>query len=412
MFVSFFPRPKLFFITAVIWTLLAIALWYGVFDGLGTRLGIVAVENAPVGVAMLWTGPSLWFYLFFGVCLLGFAGVWMVVSPHPWARWSALGSAFILFVTYFNVQVHVAINSWSGAFYNLLQAALSKPGSVPAGQFYNLLWVFAGIALIGIMVSVLNQFFVSHYVFRWRTAMNDYYMSHWSKLRNIEGASQRIQEDTMRFATVMEGLGVNLIQAVMTLVVFLPILVKLSSNITELPLVGTIPYPLVIAAVVWSLFGTGLLALIGIRLPGIEFFNQRVEAAYRKELVLGEDDPARADPPTTRQLFAAIRKNYFRLYLNFLYFNIARYGYLQTDAIVGYLLLIPSIAVGKITLGIIQQILRAFSQVSSSFQYLINSWSTIVELLSIYQRLRGFEARIFDEPLPEIETRSEPVGIT
>src|SRR4051812_11796687 len=110
MFVSFFPRPKLFFITAVIWTLLAIALWYGVFDGLGTRLGIVAVENAPVGVAMLWTGPSLWFYLFFGVCLLGFAGVWMVVSPHPWARWSALGSAFILFVTYFNVQVHVAIN--------------------------------------------------------------------------------------------------------------------------------------------------------------------------------------------------------------------------------------------------------------------------------------------------------------
>jgi peptide/bleomycin uptake transporter len=203
----------------------------------------------------------------------------------------------------------------------------------------------------------------------------------------------------------MEGLGVNLIQSVMTLVVFLPILVKLSSNITELPLVGVIPYPLVVAAVVWSLFGTALLALIGIRLPGIEFFNQRVEAAYRKELVLGEDDAARADPPTVQELFGAIRRNYFRLYLNFLYFNVARYGYLQTDAIVGYLLLIPSIAVGKITLGIIQQILRAFSQVSSSFQYLVNSWSTIVELISIYQRLRGFEARIHDEPLPAIETQ-------
>ena len=55
---------------------------------------------------------------------------------------------------------------------------------------------------------------------------------------------------------------------------------------------------------VWSVFGTGLLALIGIKLPGIEFFNQRVEAAYRKELVLGEDDPARADPPTLIDLFA------------------------------------------------------------------------------------------------------------
>ena len=97
----------------------------------------------------------------------------------------------------------------------------------------------------------------------------------------------------MRFATTVEGLGVNLISAVLTLLAFLPVLLKLSSNVTELPLIGSIPYPLVFAAVIWSVFGTGALALIGIRLPAIEFFNQRVEAAYRKELVLGEDDPAR-----------------------------------------------------------------------------------------------------------------------
>ena len=102
----------------------------------------------------------------------------------------------------------------------------------------------------------------------------------------------------MRFATTMEGLGVSLISAVLTQLAFLPVLVELSASVTELPLVGVIPYPLVIAAVIWSVFGTGLLALIGIRLPAIEFFNQRVEAAYRKELVYGEDDPARASPPT------------------------------------------------------------------------------------------------------------------
>jgi peptide/bleomycin uptake transporter len=117
----------------------------------------------------------------------------------------------------------------------------------------------------------------------------------------------------MRFATTMEGLGVNLISAVLTLLAFLPVLVRLSSNVTELPLVGSIPYPLVFAALIWSVLGTGALALIGIRLPGIEFFNQRVEAAYRKELVLGEDDAARADPPTVTELFGAIRHNYFRL---------------------------------------------------------------------------------------------------
>ena len=37
---------------------------------------------------------------------------------------------------------------------------------------------------------------------------------------------------------------------------------------------------------------------------------------------------------------------------------------------------------------------RAFGQVTISFQYLVNSWPTIVELLSIYKRLQAFEATL------------------
>jgi peptide/bleomycin uptake transporter len=77
--------------------------------------------------------------------------------------------------------------------------------------------------------------------------------------------------------------GVNLIDAVMTLIAFLPVLLRLSSNVTELPLIGAIAYPLVVAALLWAMLGTTFLALIGIRLPGLEFQNQRVEAAYRKD---------------------------------------------------------------------------------------------------------------------------------
>ena len=172
----------------------------------------------------------------------------------------------------------------------------------------------------------------------------------------------------MRFATITERLGVNFISAILTLIAFLPVLLKLSSYVTELPIVGAIPYPLVVAAIVWSIFGTGLLALIGIKLPGIEFFNQRVEAAYRKELVLGEDNADRADPPTLSELFQHIRKNYFRLYLNYLYFNVGRIAYLQTDVIFPYILLAPTIIAGKLTLGPMQQILNAFTQVRTSFQ--------------------------------------------
>jgi peptide/bleomycin uptake transporter len=164
-----------------------------------------------------------------------------------------------------------------------------------------------------------------------------------------------------------------------------------------------IAHPLFVASLVWSVFGTGLLAIVGIKLPGLEFKNQRVEAAFRKELVYGEDDDDRAQPPTLKQLFANVRKNYFRLYFNYMYFNVARMLYLQADNIFVYVLLIPTIAAGAITFGILQQILTAFSQVSNSFQYLVNSWTTIVQLLSVYKRLSSFEAAIKHEPLPAID---------
>jgi peptide/bleomycin uptake transporter len=379
------------------------ALWY-------SYAGDLVDTSAPatIGVARFWSTPFLWFYLYFAISAAIFAGFWIILSPHRWAIWSIFGSALILFMSYFQVQISVALNDWRGPFYNLIQKALTTPGSVTREELYTGIWTFLSIATVAILAAVLTRFFISHYIFRWRTAMNDYYVTNWSRLRTIEGASQRVQEDTMRFATIMEGLGVDLISSVLTLIAFLPVLLRLSSYITELPLIGTIPYPLVVAAVLWSVFGTGLLALVGIRLPGIEFFNQRVEAAYRKELVLGEDDPTHADPPTLATLFANIRRNYFRLYLNYMYFNVGRYVYLQTDVIFPYVLLVPTIVAGKLTLGIMQQMLSAFSQVRSSFQYLVTSWSVIVDLISVQKRLRAFEATLHGDPLPSIETESEP----
>jgi peptide/bleomycin uptake transporter len=406
MFVSFFPRPKPFFWSAIIWTALSMALWYG-------YAGDLVDSSAPaiIGVERFWSAPFLWFYLYFFISAAIFAGFWMVLAPHPWAVWSILGSALILFTSYFQVQVSVALNEWRSPFYNLLQKALTTPGSVAPEELYAGIWTFLSIATVAIVVIVLTRFFVSHYIFRWRTAMNDYYVGNWPRLRTIEGASQRVQEDTMRFATIMEGLGVSLMSSVLTLIAFLPVLLRLSSYITELPLVGAIPYPLVAAAVLWSAFGTGLLALVGIRLPGIEFFNQRVEAAYRKELVLGEDDPTHADPPTLAVLFENIRRNYFRFYLNYMYFNVGRYVYLQTDNIFPYILIVPSIVAGKLTLGVMQQILGAFTEVRSSFQFLVNSWSTIVDLISVQKRLRAFEATIHGDPLPPIEAEVEPQSL-
>lgn len=209
----------------------------------------------------------------------------------------------------------------------------------------------------------------------------------------------------MRFSSTVEALGVGFVRAIMTLIAFLPVLFTFSKTITDLPFFGPVPHALVWAAILWSVFGTGFLALVGIKLPGLEFRNQRVEAAYRKELVYGEDHEERADPLTVAQLFANVRKNYFRLYFHYLYFNVARIFYLQADNLFGTIILIPSIVAGKVTLGLMSQVQNVFGQVRESFQYLVNSWTTIVELLSIYKRLKAFEAAIEGHELPAIDQR-------
>jgi peptide/bleomycin uptake transporter len=406
MFVSFFPRPKWFFWSVLLWTALAIGLWYAGGRALGAQFGLPpAKPGAPpiIGIEMFWSTSFLWFYIYCAAFVGVFAAGWRIVAPHPWWRWSILGTALIVFVTYLSVQVNVALTNWYGPFGDLIQAALSHSAPVSLTTYYGQLSTVSTILLAFIVIAVLNAFFISHYVFRWRTAMNDYFMAHWEELRVIEGAAQRVQDDTMRFATTTEDMGGTFVNSVITLIAFMPVLWRLSLHVTRLPVVGTIPHALVIAALVWSAFGTVFLAMVGIKLPGLQFRNQRVEAALRKELVFGEDDPKRAQPPTVKELFANVRKNYFRLYFNYMYFNVARYLYLQTDIIFPYIVLGPAIIAGVLTLGLLNQIQIAFDQVRGSFQYLVNSWTTIVELQSIFKRLRAFESHIQGDTLGSIE---------
>ena len=316
------------------------------------------------------------------------------------ALWAWLGAAVIFGGTWYQVQIDVAINDWFGGFYDLVQKALSKPGAVTLPEFFGFLMSFGKLAGIYVLVAVLLTFFTKHWVFRWRQAMNDFYMSHWQRLRHIEGSSQRVQEDTKRFANIMESLGANMIDSVMTLIAFLPILWTLSEKIGEVPFFGTVDHALVYVAVLFALLGTAVLAVIGIKLPGLEFNNQKVEAAFRKELVLAEDDHTRGSEPVVKDLFSQVRKNYFRLFFHYMYFDVAKFTYLQFGVLVPYIALGPTVVAGAITLGVMQQIVRAFGRVEMSFQFLVRSWGTIVELISVYKRLRAFEAEIQNAAKP------------
>lgn len=400
MFTSFFPKPKFFFLSFAILGLVAVLIWFFYADNLASAIGLPFApegEAAPIGFQFFIRNEFLFFYIYFGVFTALFYGFWHFYAPHQWDRWSILGSALIIFLSYISVQASVALNVWYGGFYNFLQQVLSKEITAEVSDVYTYAFQFTEIAAVNICIVVISIFFTRHYIFRWRMAMNDFYVSYWPKLRHVEGASQRVQEDTMRFAILAQPLADSFLDAVMTLLAFLPLLAGLSVHVQTIPIFGEVTNALMWAAILWPMLGTALVILAGIKLPGLEFNNQKVEAAYRKELVLGEDDEQRMSPPTAKELFENVRKNYFRLYFHYLYFDVTRYLYLQADVIFLLLLLSPSIAAATITFGIFQQINQAFDKVSSSFLYLFRAWPSMIELLSVYKRLRAFEAIIYDE---------------
>ena len=311
-----------------------------------------------------------------------------------WFIWSWIGSFIILSSLWIQVKIDVKINEWFGEFYDMIQKALSAPNAITIEEYWSSLLSFIILAALYVGVAVLISFFTSHYLFRWRTAMVEWYHSVYDRARKIEGASQRVQEDTIKFSRIMESLGTSLIEALMILIEFMPILFGLSIGI-PIFFFGDWDYGLIVGALIWSIGGTIFLIILGLilRLVGVEYDLQKKEAAYRKILVIAEDDGT-IRPKTIDELFEGVRSIHYLSYLRYLYFNIGRIAYLQANVLSAYVFLAPAIVAGAVTLGVMQQIIRAFGRVETSLQYLVRSWPIIVELISVWKRLREFEAKL------------------
>ena len=326
-------------------------------------------------------------------------------TEPKWYLWAWAGSALILSSLWVQVQIDVKINEWFGEFYDMIQKALGEPNAITISEYWASLFSFITLAGIYVALAVAVSFFTAHFLFRWRTAMVEWYHSVYDQARTIEGASQRVQEDTIKFSRIMEGLGTSFIEAVMIIVEFIPILFGLSIAI-PIFFFGEWEYGLITGALLWSIGGTLFLIILGyiLRLVGVEYDLQKQEAAYRKILVIAEDDGT-VRPKKLEELFDDVRKIHFLSYVRYLYFNIGRVAYLQANVLSAYVFLAPAIVAGVVTLGVMQQIIRAFGRVEGSMQYLLRAWPTIIELASVYKRLREFENKI------EKNIKDEKTGI-
>lgn len=312
-------------------------------------------------------------------------------KSRRWLFWAYGGGLVLLLALFLQVRLTVQLNEWYGGFYNILQKATEHK----VEEFWVEMVKFAKIAFPYVLIATLTAYFTRIYSFKWREAMTFSYVARWQLVeKEVEGASQRIQEDIYRFARIVESLGLQVIRAVMTLIAFLPILWGLSKGV-DLEFIRDVPGSLVWVALLVSMGGLLISWFVGIKLPGLEYNNQKVEAAFRKELVYAEDDKVNyGRTETITELFTGLKFNYNRLFLHYGYFDVWINFFEQLMVIVPYLIMGTGLFTGLITLGVLVQVSNAFSKVRESFSIFISNWTTITELRSIHKRLKEFQINI------------------
>ncbi len=312
-------------------------------------------------------------------------------KTKKWAFFAYGGGLILLASLVVQVELTVAINEWYGKFYDILQKATEHK----LEEFWKEILMFTYLAVPYILIATLSGYFARIYAFKWREAMTFSYLEKWQKTPyDIEGSSQRIQEDIYRFARILEKLGLEISRAFLTLIAFIPILWAISTNVT-IDYLKDVPGSLVWIAVLVSVGGLVISWFVGIKLPGLEYNNQKVEAAFRKELVYAENDKINyAQTQTIVELFTGLKFNYNRLFLHYGYFDIWLNFFEQVMVIVPFLIIGPSLFTGVISLGIVIQVSNSFDKVRESLSVFTSNWTTVTELRSIHKRLKEFEKSI------------------
>src|SRR5215470_17035878 len=220
--------------------------------------------------------------------------VWRIASPYFYSedRWAGrILLAAVVAIELSIVGINVLLNAWNNTFYNALQ-------DKNWDAFIYQLGYFCVLATAYILLAVYQLYLNQWLQIRWRRWLTRTYLDRWLAGANhyrmqllgdaADNPDQRIAEDIRQF---IDGgilpIGLNLLNAVVTLASFVAILWTLSAG-APLRLFGSdwaIPGYLVWAALIYGAAGTALTHWIGRPLIRLNFQQQRFEADFRFNLV-------------------------------------------------------------------------------------------------------------------------------
>ncbi len=309
----------------------------------------------------------------------------------------------IVSISLFLVYLNVRLNIWNGDFFNALQDR-----DEPA--FWRLLWDWAAIVTIYVLFGLMRLYFSMWLRIRWRGWLTERFVGRWLDARayyriqlldrGTDNPDQRIAEDLKLFVDVTLRLTLDLLQQVVTLFSFVAILWSLSGSIV---LAGVeIQGYMVIVAVGYAIVGTWITHLIGRRLIGLTFDQQRHEADFRFGLVRFRENAEavalyRGEADERRGFlaaFAAVARNWRQLMsVQKDIFAVSTF-YSLAASIFPLVVAAPRYFSGAIQLGGLTQIAGAFGQVQGALSFFVDAYADIAQWRAVVERLTTFERAI------------------
>jgi putative ATP-binding cassette transporter len=345
------------------------------------------------------------------------AEAWALARPYWTSEERARALGLLAAVVALNlslVGMTVVLTYWQRAFYNALEQK-------DAATFWSLLllggeaegiWFpgFCVVAAAYILIAVYQLYLRQALQIRWRRWLTERYLADWLADRAYykialtdpatDNPDQRIADDIRLFVDDTLGLGLGLMNSVVTLFSFIFVLWSLSGPLEVLGI--SVPGYMVWVAIVYSLLGTWLAHLIGRPLIRLNFLQQRVEADFRYALVRvrdnvegvalygGEADEQRG--LTTR--FRSLMENWWAIMLATKRLTFFTAGFTQVASIFPIVVAAPAYFAGRIPLGGLIQTATAFGQVQGALSWFVDNYARLTEWRATVERLTGFQRAI------------------